>query len=75
VLGLENGDPLDAVFAPLRELLTPRQRAAQQDRMANYRRQAASEILGFHNRVALEVFRRTLRREPFSIKKLSGMSD
>jgi hypothetical protein len=40
-----------------------------------YPRQAAEEILHFQDRVMLEVFRRTLRREPFAIRRLSGTSD
>jgi len=70
VVGLETGDGLDAVVAPVRGALARRQ-VGPPDRMEDYRRQAASEILKFHNRVALEVFRRTLRREPFTIRRLS----
>jgi hypothetical protein len=75
VVGLENGDALEDVFAPLRQMLAVRGRVPYQDRIAGYRRQAATEILGFHNRVALEIFRRTLRREPFAIRRLSETSD
>jgi hypothetical protein len=71
VVGLEAGDVREDVFAPLREILA-RHPAPHADRMEGTRRHAAAEILGFHHRVALEVFRRTLRREPFSIRKLSG---
>jgi hypothetical protein len=73
VVGLEGGgDVRDDVFAPLRETLETRRQAAHPDSMLVYRRQAAAEILAFHDRVALEVFRRTLRREPFTIRRLSG---
>jgi hypothetical protein len=43
--------------------------------MGGYRRQAAAEVLGFHDRVALEIFRRTLRREPFSIRRAKGADE
>jgi hypothetical protein len=75
VVGLENGDSLADVFAPLRETLASRHAPPHQDPMAVYRRQAAAEVLSFHDRLVLEVFRRTLRREPFVIRRLSGTSD
>jgi hypothetical protein len=75
VVGLENGGSLADVFAPLRETLTARHQPQHHDPLAVYQRQAAAEVLAFHDRVVLEVFRRTLRREPFSIRRLSGTSD
>jgi len=75
VVGLENGDVRDDVFAPLRETLTARHAPPHQDRSLGYRKQAAAEVLGFHDRIVLEVFRRTLRREPFAIRRLSETSD
>jgi hypothetical protein len=71
VVELEASNVREDVFAPLREILA-RHPAPHADRMEGVLRHAAAEILGFHHRVALEVFRRTLRREPFSIRKLSG---
>jgi len=75
VIGLENGDVRDDVFAPLRETLAVRHRPAHEDQTLSYRRQAAAEVLGFRDRILVEVFRRTLRREPFAIRRLSGTSD
>jgi len=75
VIGLENGDVRDDVFAPLRETLAVRHRPQHQDPALSYRKQAAAEVLGFRDRILLEVFRRTLRREPFAIRRLSGTSD
>jgi hypothetical protein len=75
VVGLENGSSLSDVFAPLRESLAARHQPQAHDPMAVYHRQAAAEVLAFHDRVVLEVFRRTLRREPFSIRRLSETSD
>jgi hypothetical protein len=75
VIGLENGGVRDDVFAPLRQTLAARQHAPHQDGMADYRRQAAAEVLGLRDRVLLEIFRRTLRREPFVIRRLSETSD
>jgi hypothetical protein len=75
VLGLENGGVRDDVLAPLREILDARQPSHSQDRMSVYRKQAAAEVLGFHDRVMREVFLRTLRREPFVIRRPSGTSD
>lgn len=75
VVGLENGDVMLDVLAPLRETLAARHRSPHQDPLLGYRKQAAAEVLGFHDRVVLEVFRRTLRREPFAIRRLSGTSD
>lgn len=75
VVGLENGDAREDVFAPLRKTLAARPRTTHQDPADGYRRQAASDVLGVHDRIVLEVFRRTLRREPFAIKRLSETSD
>ena len=75
VVGLENGDVRDDVFAPLREAVSARHPQQRQDRSLRYRKQAAAEVLGFHDRIVLEVFRRTLRREPFAIRRLSETSD
>jgi hypothetical protein len=72
VLGLEESSVKQDALSPLREILAAPQR---NDRMSAYRRQAASEALSFHDRVMHEVFVRTLRREPFVIRKLSGTSD
>lgn len=75
VVGLENGDATEDVFAPLRQGLAAWHQPQHADPLSGYRRQAAAEILAFHGRVVLEVFRRTLRREPFAIRRLSGTSD
>ena len=75
VVGLENGNAMEDVFAPLRAILAARHHSDAMDPMAVYPRQAAAEILGFHDRIVLEVFRRTLRREPFAIRRLSETSD
>jgi hypothetical protein len=74
VVGLENGDAIENLLAPLRAALAVRPRPLE-DPMAGYRRQAAQEVLDFHNRVTLEIFRRTLRREPFAIRRPSEKSD
>ena len=71
VLGLENGDVTDDVLSPLRAILAARQQAHS----PAYRKQAAAEVLGFHDRVMREVFLRTLRREPFVIRRPSETSD
>ncbi len=71
VVGLENGDVGDDVFAALRGILKARPAPQHQGRSVGYGKQAATEILGFHDRIVLEVFRRTLRREPFAIRRLS----
>jgi hypothetical protein len=71
VVGLENGRA--DVFAPLRSMVSaPVGAPPHGRRLDNYSRLAAEEILRFQDRVALEVFRRTLRREPFSIRRPSG---
>ena len=75
VVGLENAEPTEDVFAPLRQTLAAQHRPQHPDPLSVYRRLAAAEVLGFHNRVLLEVFRRTLRREPFAIRRLSETSD
>jgi hypothetical protein len=71
VVGLENGDAIEKLFASLRQL----QAARPQPSDPGYQREAACDVLDFHNHVMLEVFRRTLRREPFAIRRPSGMSD
>jgi hypothetical protein len=70
VVGLETGRVGDDVFAPLRQTLAVPFRPNPRDPMAVYDRQSAVEILGWHDRIVLEVFRRALRREPFTIKRL-----
>ena len=75
VVGLENGDVREEVFTPLRAVAAARHAGPPRNSLDVYRRQAAAEVLGFRDRVLLEVFRRTLRREPFVIRRLSGMSD
>jgi len=72
VVGLENG--WGDVFAPLSSMVSAPAGGPHADRSDSYSRLAAEEILRFHDRVALEVFRRTLRREPFAIRRLSGKS-
>jgi hypothetical protein len=69
VVALERGGARDDVFAPLRHTLSTRAPHDPADSRAIYGRQAAAEVLGFHDRIVLEVFRRTLRREPFSIQR------
>ena len=73
VLGLQNGDGRDDVLLPLRGIVGASSHS--KDRMLECRRKAAAEILGFHDRVMREVFLRTLRREPFVIRRPSGTSD
>jgi hypothetical protein len=70
VVGLENGDVHTDVFAPIRALLAVRPNV-HEGLTAHYRRQAASEVLSFRDRVLNELFRRTLRREPFAIRRPS----
>ena len=72
VIGLETGRAGDDVFAPLRESLGERFSPNPRDPLAIYDRQAAAEVLGWHDRVVLEVFRRALRREPFAIRREEG---
>jgi hypothetical protein len=68
VVGLENGEGTEDVFAPLRQTLSARHQPANLiGPLAAYRRAAAAEVLRFHDRIVLEVFRRALRREPFTI--------
>ena len=69
VVGLENSDVMEDVFAPLREIVSSRHHAHLADPPAIYRRKAAAEVLGFHDRLVLEIFRRTLRREAFVIQR------
>jgi hypothetical protein len=69
VVGLELGSAGDDVFAPLRHTAAAPPRPSTLDPMAVYAREAAAEILGWRDRILLEVFRRALRREPFSIKR------
>lgn len=75
VVGLENGDVTEDVLARLRAMVAARPNLSHADPFAIYPRLAAEEVLRFHNRVVLEVFRRTLRRQPFVIKRLSETSD
>jgi hypothetical protein len=69
VAGLENSRAREDVFAPLRATLTARHHPNPMDPLAAYSRQSAAEVLGFHDRIVLEVFRRALRREPFAIQR------
>lgn len=69
VTGLELGGVGEDVFAPLREAVAALSPPNPRDPLAVYHRQSAAEALGFHNRIVLEVFRRALRREAFSIKR------
>ena len=73
VVGLENGG--QDVLAPLRSMASVPPGTAHKHPFDLYPRLAAEEILRFQDRVMLEVFRRTLRREPFAIRRLSGKSD
>ena len=70
VTGLETNDPAEDVFAPLRQILAAPLPPETADPLAIYRKQTAGEVLALHNRTALEVFRRTLRREPFAIRRV-----
>jgi hypothetical protein len=74
VVGLESGSFKDDVFAPMRDILAVRP-AARESSIVRYRRQAASDVLHFRDRVLLEIFRRTLRNEPFAIRRPSETSD
>ena len=74
VVGLENGSYKEDVFGPMRDILAARP-SAKESSIVRYRRQAASDVLRFRDRVLLEIFRRTLRREPFAIRRPSEMSD
>jgi hypothetical protein len=69
VVGLELGSMGNDVFAPLREAILAPSQPNSRDPLAVYDRQSAAEALGLHDRVVLEVFRRALRREPFSIRQ------
>jgi hypothetical protein len=73
VVGLENGE--HDVVAPLRAMVSVPPSSAYKNPLDLYPRLAAEEILHFQDRVRVEVFRRTLRREPFAIRRLSGKSD
>lgn len=75
VLRLENGGVRDDALSPLRDILAAPYTSHMKDRTWAYHRQAATEVLGFHDRVMREVFLRTLRREPFVIRRPSGTSD
>jgi hypothetical protein len=72
VVGLENGE--EDVFVRVRALASGPS-SSRRNSLDLYPRLAAEEILRFQDRVALEVFRRTLRREPFAIRRPSGKSD
>jgi len=67
VVGFGNGGGMEEVFAPLRAILSPRRQPTDPPSM--YRRKAAAEILGFHDRLVLEAFGRALRREAFVIQR------
>jgi hypothetical protein len=69
VVGLEVGSVGDDIFAPLRQTLAAPHRANPRDPPSLYTREAAAEVLGWHDRILLEVFRRALRREPFAITR------
>jgi len=69
VVGLETGRVGDDVFAPLREVVARPHRPNPMDPLSVYDWQSAAEVLGWHDRVVLEVFRRALRREPFRIRR------
>ena len=75
LIALESGRPADDALAPLRVMASAQPPTAPIDPLSIYPRMAAEEILAFHRRVSLEVFRRSLRREPFSIRRLSETSD
>ena len=67
VVGLETGNLGDDVFAPLRQALVASQEANSMDPLGVYDRLSAADVLKLHDRIVLEVFRRAMRREPFSI--------
>ena len=67
VVGLETRGVDADVFAGLRETAASRPNLA--DPMGLYPHQAAAEILGWRDRILLEVFRRALRREAFTVKR------
>jgi hypothetical protein len=69
VVGLETGRLGDDVFAPLRQALAAPHEPNPRDPLGIYDRQSAADVLDLHDRVVLEVFRRALRREPFSIRR------
>jgi len=73
VAGLETGEA--DVFARVRAIVSVPPTFSPTDPFALYPHLAAEEICRFQDRVMLEVFRRTLRREPFTIRRLSGKSD
>ncbi|HUB82780.1 MAG TPA: hypothetical protein VMB03_28475 [Bryobacteraceae bacterium] len=70
---LESGAVEDAL-APLRAIASSTPPGLAIDPLGIYSRMAAEEILAFNRRVALEAFRRTIRRDPFSIRRLSETS-
>jgi hypothetical protein len=72
VVGLELGGMKEDVFAPMRAAVTEPFQPNPMDPLAIYTRQSAAEVLACHNRVVLEVFRRALRHQPFSIKRNPG---
>jgi hypothetical protein len=75
LVALENGSINDDAFAPLRAIVSTPPPALPMDPFSIYSRMAAEEILNFHRRVTIEVFRRTFRREPFTIRRPSETSD
>jgi len=69
VVALETGRVGDDVLAPVRKAAAAPFRPNPMDPMAIYDRQSAAEVLGWHDRVVAEVFRRALRREAFTIRR------
>lgn len=69
IVALELGSGKDDVFAPLRTAVTTPLRPQAMDPLAVYDKQSAAEILNWHDRIVLELFRRALRREPFVIQR------
>jgi len=75
VVALESDGLGEDALAPFRAIVRTPPAALPSDPFAIYPHLAAQEVLGFHRRVLLEVFRRTLRRRPFTIRRLSETSD
>ena len=72
LMGLEAGRLTDDVLAPPRRLISVQPHhptTLPPDPVDQYLRIAASEIVFWHNRIAGEVFRRAMRREPFVISR------
>ena len=68
LVGLEMGDHYHEVFAPVRDLAV-NTAIDSRDTTAVYENVAAIEILNLQKKITLEVFRRALRREAFSIRR------